>query len=414
VSDTIAVERLGKQFRRYHADRPATLKEVLIRGLRRMGARERFWGLRDVSFRVAPGEMVGVIGRNGSGKSTLLRLIGGVGRPDEGGVKVRGRVGALLDLGAGFHPELTGRENVLVYGVIAGLTRAEVEQRLDAIVRFAELEPYIDGPLRTYSSGMQLRLAFAIGVHTRPAALLIDEVLAVGDLSFQSKCLDRIKQMKAEGCAIVLVSHDMKQIHEHCDRALWLQDGHVAAEGEPAQVVDDYVAAMSAETRRRTPASWPVLHTPGGIALQVHANRFGSLDMEIVGVRLLDQRNREIVELHSGDALRVSIEYRAPQPVAAPIFGVSIYSEEDEVCCDVSTASAGQTLPTLQGAGQISLHFERLDLNGGRYYLDVGVYPRDWGYAYDHHSHAYALEVRPTGSRKGILYSPHHWVLDEA
>lgn len=414
MSHTIAVEGLGKQFRRYHADRPVTLKEALIRGLHRMGEKERFWVLRDISFGVAPGEMLGIIGRNGSGKSTLLRLIGGVGRPDKGSARVRGRVGALLDLGAGFHHELTGRENVLLCGVIAGLTRAEVERRFDAIVSFAELEPYIDGPLRTYSSGMQLRLAFAIGVHTRPAALLIDEVLAVGDQLFQTKCLERIKQMKTEGCAIVLVSHEMGQIREHCDRALWLQDGRVTAEGDPVQVVDDYAAAMNAETRRRTPASWPVLRTRGGVELQVNTNRFGSLDMEIVGVRLLDQRDREVAELRSGDALRVCIEYRAPRPVEAPIFGVTLSAEREQLCCDVSTASAGLTLPTLQGEGRISLYFERLDLNGGRYLLDVGVYARDWGYAYDYHWHAYALEVRPTGTTKGMLCVPHHWGLDEA
>ncbi len=184
---TVVVQGLGKQFRRYHRDRPVTLKEAVVRGLRQMKPVEQFWALREVSCSVAAGRTIGVIGNNGAGKSTLLRLIGGVGRPDEGSVQVHGRIGALLDLGVGFHPDLTGRENVFVSGVIAGLTRHEVAQRFDSIVAFAELQQSIDSPLRTYSSGMQMRLAFAVAIHTEPEILLIDEVLAVGDLAFQRK-----------------------------------------------------------------------------------------------------------------------------------------------------------------------------------------------------------------------------------
>ena len=178
---TVVVQGLGKQFRRYHRDRPVTLKEAVVRGLRQMKPVEQFWALRELSCSVAAGRTLGVIGNNGAGKSTLLRLIGGVGRPDEGSVQVHGRIGALLDLGVGFHPDLTGRENVFVSGVIAGLTRHEVTQRFDSIVAFAELQQSIDSPLRTYSSGMQMRLAFAVAIHTEPEILLIDEVLAVGE-----------------------------------------------------------------------------------------------------------------------------------------------------------------------------------------------------------------------------------------
>jgi lipopolysaccharide transport system ATP-binding protein len=186
-----------------------------------------------------------VIGSNGSGKSTLLRLLGGVGKPDGGSIAVKGRIGALLDFGAGFNPELTGRENVIVGGVIAGLTRKEVLKRFEAIVAFAELESFIDNPLRTYSSGMQMRLGFAVAIHTEADILLIDEVLSVGDHFFQRKCLERIARLKTNGCTIVLVTHDSKMVREFCDDALWLNRGRVMVRGQPDMVVARYLEASN-------------------------------------------------------------------------------------------------------------------------------------------------------------------------
>ena len=243
----VVVKDLSKQYRLYHADRPWTLHETLVRGFRRLQPREQFWALRDVSFSVAPGRVVGVIGSNGSGKSTLLRLIAGVGRADAGYINVSQRIGGLLDLGTGFHPDLTGRENVFVNGVISGLTRREVKQRFDSIVDFAELESFIDNPIRTYSTGMQMRLGFAIAIHARPEMLLIDEILSVGDHSFQRKCLDRITQFKNEGCTILIVSHDTGQISEFCDEAIWLNAGCLAASGPADAVVAQYLARGGSE-----------------------------------------------------------------------------------------------------------------------------------------------------------------------
>lgn len=239
----VIVQGLSKQFYRYHVDRPWTLHETLVKGFRRLQPAERFWALRDVTFSVVPGRVVGVIGFNGSGKSTLLRLIGGVGRPDRGYVKVNQRIGALLDLGTGFHPDLTGRENVFVNGVISGLTRREVAKRFDEIVAFAELEEFIDNPIRTYSTGMQMRLGFAIAIHARPELLLIDEILSVGDRSFQHKCFGRIAQFKSEGCTIIVVTHDIDVVPSICDEALWLSSGQVMCHGRPDVVVDRYIAA---------------------------------------------------------------------------------------------------------------------------------------------------------------------------
>ena len=243
--DAIVVSNVGKWFRRYHPDRPGTIQEAVARGLRRMRHVERFWALSGVSFTLARGSSVGVIGSNGSGKSTLLRLIGGVGRPDTGRIDVHGRLGALLDLGAGFHPELTGRENAVLAGILNGLTRKQVLARLDDIIGFAEIEEAIDNPMRTYSSGMQMRLAFAVAVHTDPEILLIDEVLSVGDIAFQRKCLDRILRFKAAGCSIVFVSHDGDTVQALCDEAIWLDRGRVAARGESAEVVRTYSAHMT-------------------------------------------------------------------------------------------------------------------------------------------------------------------------
>jgi lipopolysaccharide transport system ATP-binding protein len=255
---TIVVDGVGKSFRRYHPERPATIQEAVawgLSGLRRMRSLDRFWGLKDVSFTVGAGRTVGIIGSNGSGKSTLLRLIGGVGRPDRGRIDVRGRIGALLDLGAGFHPDLTGRENAILAGILNGLTRQEVLRRLDAIVDFAEVEEALDNPIRTFSSGMIMRLAFSVAAHTDPEILLIDEVLAVGDIAFQEKCLERIARFRTMGCSILIVSHEHGRIEELCDDAVWLDHGRLMAQGPAADTVRQYSAFMHAAHPTAAPSA---------------------------------------------------------------------------------------------------------------------------------------------------------------
>jgi lipopolysaccharide transport system ATP-binding protein len=255
MEDAVIFKRVGKRFRRYHVDAPGTIHEALLRGFRKLAPADVFWGLREVDFRAEKGRTIGVVGRNGAGKSTLLRLIAGVGRADEGTIEVRGRVSALLNLGTGFHPELTGRENLLINGVIGGLTKRELARRFDAIVDFSELEEFIDTPLRAYSSGMQMRLAFSIAIHCDPEILLIDEVLAVGDVAFQRKCMDHIMRLKAAGCTIILVSHDTGVIADLCEQALWLQAGRVACIGPSGEVVDRYLAAADAQSWSHMPVA---------------------------------------------------------------------------------------------------------------------------------------------------------------
>lgn len=243
MRDPIVVEQLSKRFPIRHADQPMTLQEVFQRGARRLRPADHFWALEEVSFRVAPGRLVGILGFNGAGKSTLLRLVAGVGRPTKGRVEVAGRVAAMLDLGVGFHPELTGRENIFVSGVTSGLTRREVKRRFDEIVAFSEIEEFIDNPLRTYSAGMHMRLAFAVASNIEPEVLLIDEVLAVGDLRFQQKCMDRIAKFKESGCSGLIVSHAPELVVRLCDEAIWLHQGHLVAHGPAEEVAQQYVEA---------------------------------------------------------------------------------------------------------------------------------------------------------------------------
>lgn len=408
MNERIIAKNLGKQFRRYHPDRPWTLQEAILLGLRRMKPVDRFWALKDISVSVPAGRMFGVIGANGSGKSTLLRLLGGVMQPDAGHVKVQGRIGALLELGAGFHHDLTGRENVFVSGVLGGLTRREVAQRLDSIVRFAGLENFIDNPLRTYSTGMQMRLAFATAVHVEPEVLLIDEVLSVGDLSFQQKCFERILRFKEENCSIVLVSHDISVIKDLCDEVLWLKDGKGVAHGEPNEVVEAYVSDSASETRRRTPDHGRSSQAASGVELIPNKNRFGSQELQITDVRLLDRWGVSVREIESGSPLRVEIHYDAPSPTLAPIFKVCIFRQDGVECYNVNNERESTSLRVVRGKGKITLDLERVDLNTGCYFVDVGAFVRDWAYAYDYHSRVYPLIV--SGDKtESILFSPHRW-----
>lgn len=411
--DPIVVTNLGKQFRRQDPNRPQTLIEAISRGFRGLSHRQdQFWALQDVSFTVPSGQMVGVIGHNGAGKSTLLRLVGSVGQPTRGHVQVNGRIGALLDLGTGFHPELTGRENVFVAGVIGGLTRQQVADRFDEIVAFAELGAFIDHPLRTYSSGMQMRLAFAVASHIDPHVLLIDEVLAVGDIAFQRKCMDRIARFKENGAAILLVTHDTDVVERLCDAALWLRNGRVAAQGHPHNVVRQYVTAMAGETRRRTPTqphSGAV--SANGTGLVLNENRFGSQEMQITDLTLLSPTGQPTTTINARAGGTVIINYLAPEPIDSPIFSLTISTKEGDLCFDTNTVLAGMEMPTVTGRGQLRLVIDRLDLRGGEYFLDVGVHKADWSYAYDYHWHVYPLRVHSGGGDKGLLWPPHKWEL---
>jgi lipopolysaccharide transport system ATP-binding protein len=245
MTGNIIVENLGKQFRRYHTHRPSTIQEALIRGFGMLLPRRTIWALRGISFSVSSGQAVGLIGKNGSGKSTLLKMVAGVMKPNEGTGRVEGRISSILDLGAGFHPDLTGRENVIVSGIVGGMTRREVEFHLDSIQAFSEIGSAIDNPCHTYSQGMSMRLMFSLAFHLAPDVILIDEILSVGDAGFKQKCMGRITEFRERGCAILLASHNLDFVREFCDEAIWLDNAGIRASGDPNQVVDKYLENMN-------------------------------------------------------------------------------------------------------------------------------------------------------------------------
>jgi lipopolysaccharide transport system ATP-binding protein len=247
-SCALVVESACKQYRHYSDEKPFTFHEAVVGGWRNLEPIQTTWALSDVSLTLQRGQMLGIVGKNGAGKSTLHLLLGGIIKPDSGVVRVNGRVTALYDPTACFHSEMTGRENARMAGIVAGLTRMEVEGKMDSIIDFAELRSVIDRPIRTYSSGMRMRLGFSVVVHAEPDVLLIDECLAVGDASFRKKCGDRIEELKARGCAVVLISHEPEQIRDNCDQALWLDNGRVMAYGDTSKVLDAYLTQVWSET----------------------------------------------------------------------------------------------------------------------------------------------------------------------
>jgi len=415
----IAVEavNLGKQYRRYDAERPWTLHEFLTIGFLRHRNVERAWGLRRVSFEIEEGHALGVVGRNGAGKSTLLRLLSKVLIPDEGTVNVRGRLGGLLELTAGFHPDLTGRENAMIGGVLRGLTRSGVRQNLDSIVAFAELEDTIDRPLRTYSSGMQMRLAFSVAIHSRPDVLLVDEVLAVGDLVFQRKCLDRIRELRSGGCSIVLVSHDPVLVENMCDTALWLSKGEVVEAGPAPNVIQKYTAAVNT-----LPASKPgesVSITTQGVVLSAGKNRFGALDVEISDVRICTSSDTSGLKLAPGDSMTVGLEYVVNTNISVALFSVTVIHDDGRVCFATKTEQPVSEASRGANSGFITVRWQGIHLEPGVYFVEVGVYDKNWTYAYDYHARSYPLIVRANPLTRyhtaGIgreFTTGHEWLLD--
>ena len=406
---SIIVRDIGKHFRKIERGRPSTLKSLTLTRYKG-GSRERIWGLRHVSFGVEPGRAVGVIGRNGAGKSTLLRIISGVTRPNEGSVRIHGRIGALLEISAGLSDDLTGRENIFLMGVIAGMTRAEVTARLDPIVEFSELQDFVGRPVRTYSTGMKMRLAFAVAVHVEPDVLLIDEVLAVGDSAFQAKCFERIRAIRAGGCTIFLVSHDIDQIREICDDVLFLRKGRVVAYGPADETIALYEASLD-----EAAIFQPIDAAPGpGPELEPNVNRFGSGQAEIAGVELTNNEGNPVSLIESGEGLTVRFTCSSRQPIDEVIALVGIYGADLTPCVEINSLEAGVHLGTGQASREISVNFNRLDLAGGQYFVTVGLFSSDWHNVYDYHAEAYPFTVSGALNTKGYLRPRVQWATDEA
>jgi lipopolysaccharide transport system ATP-binding protein len=402
----VVLEGVWKSYPRY-APGQRTLRGFVARRLPAFGGQETRWALRDVSLSADPGESVGVIGVNGAGKSTLLRLAAGLGRPTNGVVALPDRTASVLSLGDAFDLTLSGRENALTAMLVAGLRRREAQQRLDAVMAFAELEAFAEAPMRTYSDGMRLRLAFGVIAQLEPDALLLDEVIAVGDLRFQAKCMDHVRELREHGTAVLFASHDLDKVAEECSRAVWLQAGGVRMAGDAATVVGEYREAMRSDTVDRTPAA----DEAADGALELRRNRFGSQELQIVRVDVLDASGAPTREVATGDPLRIVLELRGGAPIDEPIVGVSVHRVDDGVVCwDVNTESDGVRLGRVDAA-TIEVEVSSVDLMPGEYAIDPGVYTADWSYALDYHWQAYPLRVTGRGGGQGVARPPLHWVV---
>ncbi len=372
--------------------------------LRRRHRRHKHWILRDVSFGVRSGEMLGIVGVNGSGKSTTLKLISRIIEPTSGSVRVNGRVSALLELGAGFHPDLTGRENIYLNGSIMGLSRKEIERKFDDIVRFAELESAIDIPTRFYSSGMYMRLGFAVAIHAEPEILLVDEVLAVGDYGFQTKCLRSVGDLRRRGTTILFVSHDMDKVREFCDRAIWLDGGGVCADGDPDWVVAQYLRGVS---------DGELDQLRQGKKL-VRGQRWGSGEIEFIDVRFLGPDGMEKSCFVTGEPVCVRMRYVARKRIRRPVFGMALYASDGTWITGSNTYSSGCDVDWVDGEGQITYVIDSLPFLEGNYLYSATVYDYDGEVhqAYDHLDKAFLLQVRSHDEIKeslGFIHMPSQW-----
>jgi len=392
--------------------RSRSFKEILINLFqRREKTQESFRVLDDVSFQLEQGETLGFIGANGAGKSTALKLMAGIIAPDVGRVGVHGTLGALLELGAGFHPDLTGRENVYLNGSILGLSRDQITRKLDDIVAFAELERFIDMPVKHYSSGMYVRLGFAVAVNVNPEILLVDEVLAVGDQVFQQKCLQKINEMKHEGISIVLVSHGLKSIVGFCDRAIWLKDGAIYEDGAAEEVADRYTAFSNEAFYRQLSEAAGEEDAEEAQEPTSHGSRWGTFLAEIVKVELLDAQGNPPDYFVTGDFLRLRMHYRTHSRIAEPTFGLAFYRSDGMHVNGPNSVRSGYEIPYLEGSGYMDYIVEHLPLNPGTYELTAAIYDHDSTVAYDHHHRMYLFDVRSetTWSEEGVVHIDAGW-----
>jgi ABC-type polysaccharide/polyol phosphate transport system ATPase subunit len=409
----IQFESVSRRFT-IQGDKHRSLQEALIdlTHWRRKPRGEEFWAVKDVSFTVGNGESIALIGANGSGKSTVLKLIAQILRPTHGSVTVSKRVAALLELGSGFHPDLTGRENIYLNGSILGIERRRIHRELDRIVSFAGLERFIDTPVRNYSSGMQMRLGFSVATAFQPEVLLIDEVLAVGDQTFQSRCLDRIESIQTQGATIVLVSHDLEAVRRLCSRALWLENGHMLADGDAGAVVNQYLA-RTWSTEQEQLGDEPIVSADSENTDETAGvTRWGSGEARIESVELRGADGAPTSVFHTGEYFSVRMWYRAEQPVDRPAFGISIYDDQGNRINGPNTIWANVPIDCIHGRGYVDYVVEHLPLLAQRYELTVAIYDHHVAQPYDHWHRMMSFVVVPGSHEKqdGTIYIPSRWV----
>jgi ABC-2 type transport system ATP-binding protein len=375
-STVIEIEDVTKRFRLY-SERNQSLKATIMRG-RRAGY-EEFLALDRVSASVEQGTTVGFIGENGSGKSTLLKCVAKILRPDQGSIRVDGKVSALLELGAGFHPELSGRENVYLNGTILGLSVKELDRRFDDIVGFAGLERFIDSPVKNYSSGMYVRLGFSVAINVDPDILLVDEVLAVGDEQFQARCADKFAELRSQGKTIVLVSHSLGAVRTMCDHVVWLDHGRVRRAGDAAEILDEYTSDMREGRAEES-----------GIGRQ-----WGSGEAVIERIELLDAKGRPTTLVSTGDAVTFRLSYRADEQIPKPVFGLALHTREGVHVTGPNTLEAGLVPDAIEGRGSVDLHVPRLLLLPGSYDVSASLVDHEILHTFDFHQRSLRFDVEP-------------------
>ena len=392
--NAIEVSHLGKSYRlRKEQDR--SLKSALLGFFRRPDKQDQFWALKDVSFEVIKGETLGIIGANGAGKSTLLGLIAKTIKETEGAVKVQGKISSLLELGAGFHPELTGRENIYLNGAILGLSRKEIGGRYEEIVKFSELEKFMDVPVKHYSSGMYVRLGFAVAVEVNPDILLLDEVLAVGDETFRKKCLNRIYNFKRQGKAMLIVSHDLDTVKAISDRVLLIDHGKQIQLGRPESVIDEYLWLGSGRSKAPTvPKQW------------------GSREVQIKDIKFLSKNGTQSQSFQSLDDILVEIYYEAQKVIKCPVFGFSISDDDGKIFFGHNTQIQGMNIPQIEGQGKIVIFFPRIPLIRGKYLFSFSVHNEDHSVNYHRKENAHVIEITSHRPEVGFVELPVKWKKD--
>lgn len=407
----ISIEGVSKKFV-LRADRASSIKEAFLR--RNKTESKDFWALKDVSFDIPKGSFYGIIGHNGSGKSTLLRLTAGIHKPTTGTITTNGKISALLELGSGFHPDLTGRENVFLNGAMLGLPRKQMERAIDEITEFSGIGDFIDAPVKVYSSGMHVRLGFAIAVHVEPEILLVDEVLAVGDEAFQRKCFDHIYALRRRGTTIVLVSHDAGTMESLCDEVAWLDHGELQAVGEAPPTIEMYLGRVNEQENRRLVAEAEAkeLEALSETITVEDAERRGSGEIRITSVDLLNSDGSKRHSALSGDPLIIRLNYEAASQIMHPVFGLGIYHENGTHLSGPNNRLAGVEQPVIpKGKGHVDVSVDRMPLLDGKYFITTGIYSADLLHCFDSWDRSNRLIVQPGSSdeRYGMVEFGARW-----
>lgn len=399
MSDALLVRQLSKRYL-IHDHSQRTLRESLTRLITgRFVSVNTLWALRDVNFSVPHGSTFGIIGHNGAGKSTLLRLLCGISRPTHGEIIAGGRVSGILELGGGFNPNLTGRQNLRTAGILNGLTPVEITRREERIIAFAELERSIDHATRTYSSGMYVRLAFAAAMEFEPSVLVLDEVLAVGDERFQKKCLDRIAGLKQQGTTLIITSHSHEQVQSLCDEVLVLEEGRVVMQGDPKSALASYHDLLRRRTEKRAAALPRAI--PPVSAVADGGSRQGTFEASFSSVALYDLEDGPIESIESGQGLRIKLTYHRSQPINDLALLLQIYNEHHVKCFETSISSLVAIFGELHSEGTTACTIKSLPLLAGKYFINVGLYPTDWSFMYDYHWQMHAFHITTTEPQPG-------------